>query len=95
MAEFISSNWSEYKVTKKDKYPKGKHYIVLVFGSRVAYNGYDNGSTESCADVYALTERSHLDLFVSEIARTSTQFVFYEVTSLGKATVKVDIDTEV
>lgn len=101
MTTFYANNWSEFRIEKRDKYPKGKHFIALVFGTRTEYSGYSDrsGGSDSYSvpnvDVYAFTKRNELDLFVGEIARTSTPFVFFEVTGIGKATVKVDIETEI
>lgn len=99
MGKWNSYNWHEFEVTKLDKYPKDHHYIVLVFTS---YSEYQEGwhgergsySDVPCTKVYAFTKKDHMELMVTELTKSETKFVFYEVAKLGKVTVTVDVETE-
>lgn len=99
--EFNSYHWNEFKVTKREGIPSTPHFQVLLFGQRSeympAYDIHDSPSSTSVptVDVYVFKDRKQLEMFVDEAARTGTSFVFYHINSLGKATVRVDVDTEV
>jgi len=100
-SEFNTYHWHEFRVTERSKIPSGPHFQVLVFGQRTeyvpAYDIHDSPSSTSVpiVDVYVFKDRKQLEMMVDEAARTGASFVFYYVNSLGRATVKVDVDTEV
>jgi hypothetical protein len=101
--EFNTYHWRENRVIKRDDIPNVPHFQALVFGTRhewtPPYGRHDDpsGSTSSLptVDVYVFKARDELSLFIDEATRTGVSFVFFAVSSLGKATVNVDIDLEV
>lgn len=99
--ELSEYDWLKYKAKKRDDIPSEPHFQVLVFKTRTEWSpGWgkdDRGDSSSVphVDVYVFKKREDLDIFVSIAARTTTPFVFYHVGSLGKATVKVEVDTQV
>lgn len=102
-SRFNTYHWVTFKVTKRDQVPSIPHFQALVFGNRrecsPSYGPPDPpGDTYydvPNVDVYAFKKREELDLFVSEIARSEEQFVFYAVPALGQATVKVEVGVEI
>lgn len=101
MSETLNTyHWINNRVNKREDVPTMAHFQALVFTTRnkhtPAYDRFDSpeGSYHSVphVDVYVFKTRDELELFVDEAARTSTSFVFYEVRSLGKATVKVHVE---
>lgn len=46
-------------------------------------------------DVYVFSEKKELELFVRERAHSKEKFVVYHVSSLGRATVTINVDTEI
>lgn len=100
MRERFYSNWHGVRVNEREDVPLGPHFQALVFSTRSehtpAYSKYDDpGGTYSqvpCVDVYAFRTREELDVFVEHAARDGVSFVFYAVDSLGKASIKVDVE---
>jgi hypothetical protein len=103
MSSFNTYHWHEFKVSKREQVPAEPHYQALVFGTRSEwsppYDRHDDPSGSSSSvpnvDLYVFKQRKDLELFVDEAARTGASFVFYHVGSLGKATVHVEVKTEV
>lgn len=91
--------WLKFKVTKRTQIPFAPHYQAMVFTIRSEWTpGYDRDDSGSSSTVphietYVFEARADLDSFVSDAATTNTDFVFFHVSAPGKATVKVDVAT--
>ena len=98
--EFNSYNWRQFELQKRENVPNGPHFVALVLGTRTECSpAYDKNDTDSYYSVpevkhYVFTKREDLTLFVDEISRTDTKFVFYSVKELGKARVEVKVSIE-
>lgn len=99
--EFSTYRWLSFELKKRDKMPVGPHFQVLLFTQRneysPPYDRHDSGTSYAVDEVrvFVFTKKSDLEMFVDDAARFGANFVFYHVNSLGKATVKVDVETEV
>lgn len=87
-------------VRNKNDIPKVKHFQAIVFGTNtITEPGYgppdppgDIQIDVPSTDVYAFTEQSELESFIEKATRENASFVFYSVSSLGNASVKVMLD---
>lgn len=90
-------NWSKFMVDSFEKRPTGPHYAAILFETKQEwtppYDKDDVGSSHSvnCLTYFCFTEEENLKTWVEEATVDNKQFIFYQVSQLGKAQINVSV----
>src|SRR4051812_38116528 len=92
-----SYDWTKHHVDERKKLPAGKHFQVHVYETRQEYSPpYDSGdpgtyNPVNVVTVYAMTTEEELKRFIEGATVSGMVFAFFEVQSIGKATINVNV----
>jgi hypothetical protein len=90
-------DWSKFMVTNEKTAPKSRHFAVIMFDTKTEFNPpydqHDSGSnsTYDIIHYFAFEKKEDLCAWILRAEKTKKKYFFYEVQTLGKVELKVNI----
>lgn len=98
MDDYDSHDWADFMVREAKDKPKGPHFAAVLFETRSewtpGYSASDGGSSSTVPSIvyFAFPDKETLGEWLLRASKESKRFFFFEVTKLGQAQLKVDLD---